>query len=101
MKVVVLGAGVVGTAAAWYLARAGHEVIVVERQGAAGLETSLANGGQNSASHPETRGNPRGPPQLVERPRREGAPTPFSFPPPFPPSLSGPPSPPPPPPLRP
>ena len=48
MKVLVLGAGVVGTTSAWYLARAGHEVEVVERQPGAGLETSFANAGQVS-----------------------------------------------------
>jgi len=74
MKVVVLGAGVVGTAAAWYLARAGHEVIVVERQGAAGLETSFANGGQISASHAEPWANPGTPAKIVEWLGREDAP---------------------------
>jgi D-amino-acid dehydrogenase len=48
MKVLVLGAGVVGVTSAWYLARAGHEVVVVDRQPAAGLETSFANAGQVS-----------------------------------------------------
>ncbi|GCE83731.1 D-amino acid dehydrogenase [Komagataeibacter diospyri] len=48
MKVIVLGAGVVGVTAAWYLARAGHEVTVVDRQPAAALETSFANAGQIS-----------------------------------------------------
>lgn len=51
MKVIVLGAGVVGTAAAWYLRAAGHDVQVLERRAAAGMETSFANGGQISASH--------------------------------------------------
>jgi D-amino-acid dehydrogenase len=45
MKVLVLGAGVVGTTSAYYLAAAGHEVIVVDRQPGAGLETSFANAG--------------------------------------------------------
>ena len=48
MRVVVLGSGVVGTAAAWYLAAAGHEVVVVERQAEAGLETSFGNAGEIS-----------------------------------------------------
>jgi D-amino-acid dehydrogenase len=48
MKVLVLGAGVVGITSAWYLARAGHEVEVVDRQPGAGLETSFANAGQVS-----------------------------------------------------
>jgi len=51
MKVVVLGAGVVGVAAAWYLRQAGHEVRVLERREGPGLETSFANGGQISADH--------------------------------------------------
>jgi len=46
MKVLVLGAGVVGVAAAYYLARAGHEVTVIERREGPGLEASYANGGQ-------------------------------------------------------
>ena len=45
MKVLVLGAGVVGTACAYYLARDGHEVTVVDRQPGAGLETSFGNAG--------------------------------------------------------
>ncbi len=53
MKVVVLGAGVVGTTSAWYLARAGHDVVVVDRQPAPALETSFANGGQVAVSHSE------------------------------------------------
>jgi D-amino-acid dehydrogenase len=51
MKVLVLGAGIVGVATAYFLNRAGHEVTVVDRQPGAGLETSFANGGQISASH--------------------------------------------------
>jgi D-amino-acid dehydrogenase len=51
VKVVVLGAGVIGTAAAWYLRAAGHEVQVLERRAGVALETSFANGGQVSASH--------------------------------------------------
>jgi D-amino-acid dehydrogenase len=74
MRVIVLGAGVVGTASAWYLARAGHEVTVVERQGAAGLETSFANGGQVSASHAEPWANPGVPAKLVQWLGREDAP---------------------------
>jgi D-amino-acid dehydrogenase len=74
MRVIVLGAGVVGTAAAWYLARAGHEVTVVERQGAAGLETSFANGGQISVSHAEPWANPSAPAKIWEWAGREDAP---------------------------
>lgn len=45
MKILVLGAGVVGTAAAYYLARDGHEVTVVERHAAAARGTSYSNAG--------------------------------------------------------
>ena len=48
MRVVILGSGVVGTASAWYLAEAGHEVVVLDRQVGAGLETSFGNAGEIS-----------------------------------------------------
>jgi D-amino-acid dehydrogenase len=48
MKVIVLGAGIIGVATAWYLLEEGHEVTVVERQPQAALETSFANGAQIS-----------------------------------------------------
>jgi len=48
MKVLILGSGVVGTTSAYYLAKAGHEVTVVDRQPAAAMETSFANAGQLS-----------------------------------------------------
>lgn len=48
MKVIVLGAGVVGVSSAYFLAKQGHEVTVLERQPASGLETSFANAGQIS-----------------------------------------------------
>ena len=48
MKVTVLGSGVIGVTTACYLARAGHEVIVLDRREGAGLETSFANAGEIS-----------------------------------------------------
>jgi D-amino-acid dehydrogenase len=45
MKVLVMGAGVIGTTCAYYLHRDGHEVTVVDRQPSAALETSLGNAG--------------------------------------------------------
>ncbi len=51
MKVIVLGSGVVGTTTAYYLARAGAEVLVVDRQPGAALETSFANAGQVSPGY--------------------------------------------------
>ncbi|MFG6412435.1 D-amino acid dehydrogenase [Roseateles sp. DC23W] len=50
MKIVVLGAGIIGIATAWYLLEEGHEVTVVDRQPDAALETSFANGAQISVS---------------------------------------------------
>ena len=52
MKIVVLGAGVIGVTSAYYLMRAGHEVTVVERRAAASLETSFANAGEISPGYP-------------------------------------------------
>lgn len=51
MRVVILGSGVVGVASAWYLAQAGHEVTVIDRQPAAALETSAGNAGQISPGY--------------------------------------------------
>jgi D-amino-acid dehydrogenase len=48
MEVIVLGAGIIGVATAWHLLDEGHDVTVVERQPAAALETSFANGAQIS-----------------------------------------------------
>ncbi|MBR8253226.1 D-amino acid dehydrogenase [Burkholderia ambifaria] len=51
MRVVVLGSGVVGVASAYYLARAGHEVTVIDREAGPALETSFANAGQISPGY--------------------------------------------------
>jgi D-amino-acid dehydrogenase len=51
MRVLVLGSGVIGVTSAWYLARQGHEVTVVDRQPGAALETSFANAGQVSPGY--------------------------------------------------
>jgi D-amino-acid dehydrogenase len=51
MKVLVLGSGVIGTAVAYYLAKAGHEVEVVDRQSGPALETSYANAGEVSPGY--------------------------------------------------
>ncbi len=51
MRVLVLGGGVIGTSSAYYLAKAGHEVTVIDRQQGAGLETSFANAGQVSPGY--------------------------------------------------
>ncbi|MEA3118275.1 MAG: D-amino-acid dehydrogenase [Paraburkholderia sp.] len=51
MRVIVLGSGVVGITSAYYLARAGHEVTVVDREAGPALETSFANAGQISPGY--------------------------------------------------
>ena len=74
MKLLVLGAGVVGVSSAWYLSQAGHEVTVIDRQPGAGLETSFANGGQISVSHAEPWSNPHAPLRALAWMGREDAP---------------------------
>jgi D-amino-acid dehydrogenase len=74
MRVLVLGAGVIGVTSAWYLAQDGHEVTVVDRQQSAGLETSFANGGQISAGQSEPWANPHAPATIVKWLGREDAP---------------------------
>lgn len=61
MRVVVLGAGIVGVTTAWYLAGDGHEVVVVERQAAAARETSFANAGLIAPGHVYSWASPRAP----------------------------------------
>lgn len=51
MRVLILGGGVIGATTAYYLARSGHEVTVVDRQPGPGLETSFANAGQVSPGY--------------------------------------------------
>ena len=51
MKIVILGAGVIGVTTAHYLARQGHEVTVIDRQGGPALETSFANAGEISPGY--------------------------------------------------
>ena len=51
MKIVVLGAGVIGVTTAWYMAKAGHDVTVIDRQDGPALETSFANAGEISPGY--------------------------------------------------
>jgi D-amino-acid dehydrogenase len=53
MKVIVLGAGIIGICTAWHLQERGHEVVVVDRQADAAQETSFANAAQISVSYCE------------------------------------------------
>lgn len=74
MRIVVLGAGLIGVASAWFLAADGHEVVVVERQPGPARETSCANGGQISTSHAEPWANPAAPLKVLQWLGREDAP---------------------------
>lgn len=74
MRIVVLGAGLIGVATAWFLAEDGHEVIVVERQPGPARETSFANGGQISVSHAEPWANPGTPVKVFKWLGREDSP---------------------------
>lgn len=51
MKIAVLGAGVIGVSTAYYLARQGHDVTVLDRQHGPALETSFANAGEISPGY--------------------------------------------------
>jgi D-amino-acid dehydrogenase len=74
MKVLVLGAGVIGVTTAWYLSEEGHEVAIVDRRDAPGMETSFANGGQISAGHSEPWANPQAPAKILKWLGRADAP---------------------------
>ncbi|MCW5721443.1 MAG: D-amino acid dehydrogenase [Devosia sp.] len=84
MKVIVLGAGVIGVTSAYQLAKAGHEVTVLDRQPGAALETSFANAGELSFGYCSPWAAPGIPlkalkwltmqhPPLVLRPKLDGA----------------------------
>jgi len=51
MKIAILGSGVIGVSTAYYLAKAGHEVTVIDRQPGPALETSFANAGEVSPGY--------------------------------------------------
>lgn len=74
MRVIVLGAGLLGVTSAYFLQQLGHEVTVIDRQGAPGAETSFANGGQISVSHAEPWANPSAPLKVLQWLGQEDAP---------------------------
>lgn len=61
MHVIVLGAGVIGVTTAYYLAKAGCQVTVIDRQQDVGLETSFANAGLVTSGHPQSWASPHSP----------------------------------------
>jgi D-amino-acid dehydrogenase len=74
MKILVLGAGIIGTSSAWFLNKAGHDVCVIERQAGVAQETSFANGGQIAVSHAEPWANPHAPFKLLKYLGKDDAP---------------------------
>ena len=74
MRVVVLGAGLIGTTTAYCLAKARHEVVVVDRQSQAGLETSFANGALLTPSTSDSWAAPGTPRKILKWLGQEDAP---------------------------
>ena len=74
MKIIVLGAGIIGISTAWYLTQQGHEVTVVDRQTDAALETSFANGAQISVSFCEPWANAGAPLKVAKWLLRDDSP---------------------------
>ncbi len=74
MKVIVLGAGLLGITSAYFLRQQGHDVAVVDRQASPAAETSFANGGQISVSHAEPWANPGAPLKVLKWLGKEDAP---------------------------
>jgi len=74
MRVIVLGAGLLGVTSAYYLQQLGHEVSVIDRQASPAAETSFANGGQISVSHAEPWANPSAPLKVLQWLAKEDAP---------------------------
>lgn len=74
MRVIVLGAGLLGVTSAYFLQQQGHEVTVIDRQATPGAETSFANGGQISVSHAEPWANPSAPLKVLQWLGQEDAP---------------------------
>lgn len=79
MRVIILGAGIIGVSSAWFLAKAGHDVTVIERQSGPAQETSFANGGQISVSHAEPWANPDAPMKILKWLGQEDAPLLYRF----------------------
>ena len=74
MKVIVLGAGLLGVTSAYFLRQQGHDVTVIDRQASPAAETSFANGGQISVSHAEPWANPGAPLKVLKWLGKEDAP---------------------------
>ena len=65
MKIVVLGAGIVGVSTAYFLARDGHDVVVVDREGEVGQGASGANAGLIAPGHSYAWASPAAPKMVI------------------------------------
>ena len=74
MKIIILGAGIIGVSTAWHLLERGHDVVVVDRQAAAAMETSFANAAQISVSYCEPWANKHAPLKMAQWMFRNDAP---------------------------
>ena len=79
MKIIVLGAGVIGITTAYFLAQDGHEVEVIDRQSGAAMETSFSNAGMITPGHAYTWASPRAPKLLLQSLFRNDAALKFRF----------------------
>lgn len=66
MRIVVLGAGLLGVTSAYYLAKEGHDVVVVDRRPEPARETSFANAGLMTPGHASSWASPRAPMILLK-----------------------------------
>ncbi len=74
MKTIVFGAGIIGVSTAWHLLEHGHEVVVIDRQPQAAMETSFANAAQISVSYCEPWANKHAPLKMLQWMFRDDSP---------------------------
>lgn len=74
MKIIVLGAGVVGVTTAYDLAKAGHAVTLIDRHDAPAQETSFANAGHVSHHTAQSWAQPGVPAKVLRHPFKEDSP---------------------------
>lgn len=79
MRILILGAGITGVTAAYVLGSRGHQVEVIEREGAPAMQTSFANGGQLSYTHAQPWANPDALPKVIKWMFQEDAPLVLKF----------------------
>lgn len=77
MKILILGAGLIGTTLAYVLTARGYEVVVLDRQDSNAQECSFSNGGQLSYSHAEPWACPTVLPKIIQWLGRKEAPLVF------------------------